>query len=94
MSPVSRRSSASSSPFGRAAACGSVRCPGHERWHPATGFYYLRRPHRASGALALHVLEAMEAFQISSDQGRRVKLETTVERPAMMSPGLATGQIN
>ncbi len=46
------------------------------------------RPHRASGALALHVLEAMEAFQISSDEGRRVKLETTVERPAMMPPGL------
>jgi predicted dehydrogenase len=52
------------------------------------------RPHRASGALALHVLEAMEAFQISSDQGRRIKLETTVERPAMMPPGLATAQIN
>jgi predicted dehydrogenase len=52
------------------------------------------RPHRASGALALHVLEAMEAFQISSDQGRRIKLETTVERPAMIPPGLATGQIN
>ena len=51
------------------------------------------RPHRASGALALHVLEAMEAFQISSDQGRRVTLETTVERPAMLPPGLATGQI-
>jgi predicted dehydrogenase len=52
------------------------------------------RPHRASGALALHVLEAMEAFQISSDEGRRVKLETTVERPAMLPPGLATGQID
>ena len=52
------------------------------------------RPHRASGALALHVLEAMEAFQTSSDKGRRVKLETTVERPAMIRPGLATGQIN
>jgi hypothetical protein len=51
------------------------------------------RPHRASGALALHVLEAMEAFQTSSDEGRRVKLETTVERPAMLPPGLATGQI-
>ncbi|CAN5202904.1 Gfo/Idh/MocA family oxidoreductase [soil metagenome] len=51
------------------------------------------RPHRASGALALHVLEAMEAFQISSDEGRRVKLETTVERPAAIPPGLATGQI-
>jgi predicted dehydrogenase len=51
------------------------------------------RPHRASGALALHVLEAMEAFQISSDEGRRVKLETTVERPAAIAPGLAAGQI-
>ena len=27
------------------------------------------RPHRASGALALHVLEVMEAFQTSSDRG-------------------------
>jgi predicted dehydrogenase len=52
------------------------------------------RPHRASGALALHVLEAMEAFQKSSDEGRRVKLETTVERPAMLPPGLPTGQID
>jgi predicted dehydrogenase len=51
------------------------------------------RPHRASGALALHVLEAMEAFQVSSNEGRRIKLETTVERPAMLTPGLTTGQI-
>jgi predicted dehydrogenase len=52
------------------------------------------RPHRASGALALHALEAMEAFQISANEGRRVRLETTVERPAMMMPGLPTGQID
>jgi predicted dehydrogenase len=52
------------------------------------------RPHRASGALALHVLEAMEAFQKSSDEGRRVTLETTVERPAMLPPGLPNGQID
>src|SRR5262249_21803440 len=52
------------------------------------------RPHRASGALALHALEAMEGFQISSDEGRRVKLDTTVERPAMMTPGLPTGHID
>jgi predicted dehydrogenase len=52
------------------------------------------RPHRASGALALHALEAMEAFQVSADKGRRVKLTTTVERPAMMTPGLPTGQID
>ncbi|MBV8168795.1 MAG: gfo/Idh/MocA family oxidoreductase, partial [Alphaproteobacteria bacterium] len=52
------------------------------------------RPHRASGALALHALEAMEAFQTSADEGRRVKLTTTVERPAMLPPGLPTGQID
>jgi predicted dehydrogenase len=52
------------------------------------------RPHRASGALALHALEAMEAFQISSDQGRRVTLETSVERPAMLPAGLSDGQLD
>ena len=52
------------------------------------------RPHRASGALALHALEAMEAFQISSDKGTRVKLETTVERPAMLPAGLSDGQLD
>lgn len=52
------------------------------------------RPHRASGALALHVLEAMEAFQVSSDEGRRVKLETTVERPAMLPAGVPDGQLD
>jgi predicted dehydrogenase len=52
------------------------------------------RPHRASGALALHALEAMEAFQISSDKGVRIKLETTVERPAMLPAGLSDGQLD
>ncbi len=52
------------------------------------------RPHRASGALALHALEAMEAFQTSSDEGRRVRLETTVERPAMIPAGLSGGQLD
>ncbi|MBL8697092.1 MAG: Gfo/Idh/MocA family oxidoreductase [Alphaproteobacteria bacterium] len=52
------------------------------------------RAHRASGALALHALEAMEAFQQSSDEGRRVKLETTVERPAMIPAGLPLGQMD
>ena len=52
------------------------------------------RPHRASGALALHALEAMEAFQVSSDRGARIKLETTVERPAMLPAGLSDGQLD
>jgi hypothetical protein len=49
------------------------------------------RPHRASGALALHVLEAMEAIQQSADEGRRVTLTTTVDRPAMMPAGSVDG---
>jgi predicted dehydrogenase len=41
-----------------------------------------KRPHRASGALAFHVLEVMEAFQTSSDSGVAVKIATRPERPA------------
>ncbi len=41
--------------------------------------------HRASGALALHVLEVMEAFGRSSDTGQHVRIGTTVERPAPLS---------
>ena len=52
------------------------------------------RPHRASGALAFHVLEVMEAFQTSADQGRRVTIESRVERPAAMPAGRETGQID
>lgn len=39
-------------------------------------------PHRASGQLARHVLEALLAFERSSAEGRRVAMETTCERPA------------
>ena len=40
------------------------------------------RPHRASGALALHVLEVMEAFARSSDARRVVEIATRPQRPA------------
>jgi predicted dehydrogenase len=52
------------------------------------------RAHRASGALAFHVLEVMEAFQTSADEGRRVRIESRVDRPAMMPAGRETGQID
>ncbi|MFN5521856.1 MAG: gfo/Idh/MocA family oxidoreductase, partial [Bradyrhizobium sp.] len=52
------------------------------------------RPHRASGALAFHVLEVMEAFQSSANEGRRVVIESRVERPAMLPAGQDTGQID
>lgn len=48
------------------------------------------RPHRASGELALHVLETMLSFERSSAEGRHIALETTPERPAPVAvEGLA-----
>jgi predicted dehydrogenase len=46
------------------------------------------RPHRASGELALHVLEVMEAFGRSSESGRAVAVTTRPERPAPLSESL------
>ncbi len=43
------------------------------------------RPPRASGALALHVLEAMHAIGAASDSGRHQILTTLVHRPAPLS---------
>ncbi|WP_030321771.1 Gfo/Idh/MocA family protein [Streptomyces sp. NRRL B-3229] len=40
------------------------------------------RPARASGELALHVLETMTALLRSSVEGHRIELSTSVERPA------------
>jgi predicted dehydrogenase len=45
------------------------------------------RPHRASGDLALHVLEVMDAFEKSSVEGRHVMIESPAERPAPLPPG-------
>jgi predicted dehydrogenase len=39
------------------------------------------RPHRASGELAMHVLEVLGAFERSSTEGRYIMIETPVERP-------------
>jgi predicted dehydrogenase len=46
------------------------------------------RPHRASGGLALHVLEVMEAFALSSDTGRSVAMQTRPHRPALLEGSL------
>lgn len=53
----------------------------------------LGRNHRASGDLALHVLELMHAFHISSDSGEYYTLKSSVERPAPMPLGLAPGEV-
>ena len=52
------------------------------------------RPHRASGALALHALEAMEAFQASSDAGRAIDVASRPERPAPMPASLKLGELD
>lgn len=46
------------------------------------------RPHRASGELAHHVVEVMEAFEKSSTSNQHVKLTSTCARPAMLPPGV------
>ena len=45
------------------------------------------RPHRASGELALHVLEVLEALERSSVEGRQIRIETSCERPAPVPLG-------
>lgn len=55
--------------------------------------YALRsgRAHRASGELAYHVLDLMQSFLDSSNQGKHIKLESTFKRPAPLPLGLRDG---
>jgi predicted dehydrogenase len=52
------------------------------------------RPHRASGDLAFHVLEVMEAFQASSDRGAHVAIASRPDRPAMLPTDLQQGLLD
>jgi predicted dehydrogenase len=45
------------------------------------------RPHRASGDLALHVLEVLDAFEKSSVEGRHIMIESPCDRPAPLPLG-------
>lgn len=49
------------------------------------------RPHRASGALALHVLEVMEAFEQAAREGRTIDITSIVERPAPLAESIRNG---
>ena len=51
------------------------------------------RPHRCNGDLALHALEIMQAFDVSSETGRHVILTTDCERPEALPTGLAEGEL-
>jgi predicted dehydrogenase len=52
------------------------------------------RPHRASGALAGHVLDVMCAFEEASAAGRHVTIKSTCERPAALPVGLKPGELD
>ena len=58
--------------------------------------YALRsgRPHRASGALAWHVLDLMHSILESADAGRHVDVAGGAERPAPLPTGLAPGYLD
>ncbi|MDI5939635.1 gfo/Idh/MocA family oxidoreductase, partial [Micromonospora sp. DH15] len=43
-----------------------------------------RRPPRAGGDVALHVLDTMTALLRSAAEGRRIELTTVVERPPLV----------
>jgi predicted dehydrogenase len=53
-----------------------------------------KRPHRASGDLAFHVLDVMLAFQDASESGRHVEIESTCTRPAPLPLGLRAGELD
>jgi predicted dehydrogenase len=52
------------------------------------------RPHRASGDLALHVLDAMYAILEAAETGRHVELTSTCDRPLGLAAGLPERQLD
>jgi predicted dehydrogenase len=52
------------------------------------------RPQRASGELAYHVLDVMQAVVESSDAGQHATLESACGRPAPLPMGLLRGELD
>ncbi len=52
------------------------------------------RPHRASGELAYHVLDIMQALEESSASGRHIAVESTLALPLALPAGLADGVLD
>jgi predicted dehydrogenase len=52
------------------------------------------RPHRASGALAYHVLDVMHAFHDASRTGAHVRLKSKCDRPKPMPVNLPEGKLD
>jgi predicted dehydrogenase len=53
-----------------------------------------KRPHRCDGRMAVHVLEAMLAFDEASKSGKTVKLKTQCAQPTSLPVGLANGELD
>lgn len=52
------------------------------------------RPHRASGHLAHHVIEIMEAAVRSPAEGRHISIESTCDRPAPLPSALGQSEVD
>jgi predicted dehydrogenase len=52
------------------------------------------RPHRASGEMAYHVLDIMQAFEESSESGRHIEITGRCSRPAPLPLGLMEGELD
>ena len=52
------------------------------------------RPHRASGALAYHVLDVMQSFDEASTTGRHVEIGSGCSRPDPLPMGLLPGTLD
>ena len=52
-----------------------------------------KRPHRASGELAYHVLDIMHAFHDASATGKYAQLKSTITRPTPLPLGLLPGRV-
>ena len=52
------------------------------------------RPHRASGALAYHVLDVMHAFEDASNAGKHIAITSGVPQPAALPLGLRHGTLD
>ncbi len=52
------------------------------------------RAHRASGELALHVVDVMQSVLEASDAGRAITIETDLPRPTALPTGLQPGTLD
>lgn len=52
------------------------------------------RPHRANGDIACHVLDIMQAFEESSQDGRHIEIESCCEQPAALPLGLLATELD